>query len=87
MTTDQKDQQATDNTDPATALATAGTLLAAFGGIAWFATMSSSLQCAQGNAPGPCDPSIAWHGIGAGAFLVGAMLIVAAFVIGALRDH
>lgn len=85
MTTEQQDQQTTTTSnDAATWLAIVGIILVFGGAIAWFTTVTTSQQCLAGQVPIPCEVSVYWHGIGAGGFLVGAMMIIAAIVVGAI---
>lgn len=86
MATEQQDWQTT-NDPTVTWLGLIGTLLAFGGAIAWFVTVMPSQQCLAGQSPSPCEASVYWHGVGAGGFLVGAMMIIAAIVVGAIREH
>jgi hypothetical protein len=87
VTTDQRDQQTTE-TDKAVAwLAGIGVILTFGGAIAYLSTLISSQQCLAGQISSPCDSDVYWHAVGAGAFIVGAMMLVGAFLVGAIRDH
>jgi hypothetical protein len=95
MTTEQQDQRTTTTTnETATWLAVAGFILAAAGTIAWGVTVTFARECSSTLAVNgvavsnsKCNMYVIWHGIGAGGFIVGAMMLVASVVIRSIRDH